>query len=44
LVFDSLDAVESVLLEALITLENDKPRVQSLTSFDWIISNELTAT
>jgi len=44
LVFDSLDAVESVLLEALITLENDKSRVQSLTSFDWIISNELTAT
>jgi transposase len=44
LVFDSLDAVESVLLEALTTLEKDKPRVQSLTSFDWIISNELTAT
>jgi transposase len=37
LVFDSLDAVEDRLEEALRRLESDRPRVASLTAFDWII-------
>jgi transposase len=43
LVFDSLDAVEINLEEALICLENNPNTVQSITGFDWIISNLLIA-
>jgi len=38
LYFDSLTDVESKLMEALSTLENDAERVKSNTSFDWIIT------
>ena len=44
LVFDSLDAVEDRLLTALVSLENDRRWVASLTGFDWIISNIMNAT
>jgi len=43
-VFESLDAVEHTLLEALGTLENDQKRMLGLTGFDWIISIPLNAT
>ena len=36
-VFNSLDAVEDRLGEALVALENDKELVASTTGFDWII-------
>jgi len=42
-VFQSLQAVEDTLVEALVTLENDNERVQSITGFDWIISIALKA-
>jgi transposase len=37
-VFNSLDAVEDRLVEALVALENDKKLVASTTGFDWIIN------
>lgn len=37
-VFNSLDAVEDRLVEALVALENDKELVASNTGFDWIIN------
>jgi transposase len=37
-VFDSLDAVEDRLVEALIALENNRELVASTTGFDWIIN------
>jgi len=37
-VFNSLDAVEDRLVEALVALENDKELVASTTGFDWIIN------
>ncbi|MEW6238908.1 MAG: IS630 family transposase [Candidatus Omnitrophota bacterium] len=43
-VFQSLDAVEDALLEALAALENDKKRMLGLTGFDWIVSIPLIAT
>lgn len=43
-VFNSLDAVEDVLSHALVTLENDQARMQSLAGFDWIVSIPLIAT
>lgn len=43
LVFDSLDAVEDCLVEALATLERDTHRVQSITGFDWIVNICLNA-
>jgi len=43
-VFNSLEAVEDVLSHALLTLENDKARMQSLAGFDWIVSIFLMAT
>lgn len=43
-VFRSLEAVEDTLVEALVTLENNPQRVQSLTGFDWIISYTKNAT
>jgi transposase len=42
--FNSLDAVEDTLVEALLSLEMDNARVQSLTGFKWIIDNILIAT
>jgi len=35
-VFKSLDAVESILAEALDTLERSPEKMASLTGFDWI--------
>ena len=35
--FSSLDAVEDTLVEALVSLEKDHSRVQSLTGFKWIV-------
>ena len=37
-VFNSLDAVEDRLVEALVALENDREFVASTTGFDWIIN------
>jgi transposase len=37
-VFNSLDAVEDRLVEALVALEDDKELVASITGFDWIIN------
>ncbi len=42
-VFKSLDAVEDLLVEALVTLESDQKRVAKITSFDWIIDIILNA-
>lgn len=36
--FDSLNAVEDRLMDSLVSLENNKPLIQSTTGFDWIIS------
>jgi hypothetical protein len=36
-VFASLDDVEDTLTQALVTLENDNPRIQSLTGFEWVL-------
>ena len=44
LVFKSLDDVENTLVEALVTLENDNERTQSITGFKWIININLNAT
>lgn len=38
-VFHSMSAVESTLMEALSTLENDHSRIQRLMGFEWIVSN-----
>ena len=37
-VFNSLDAMEDRLVEALAALENDKELVASITGFDWIVN------
>ena len=42
--FNSLDIVENALVEALVSLENDAARVQSLTGFHRIVDNVLIAT
>lgn len=42
-VFASLNAVEEQLITALKTLEEDSPRVASLTGFDWIKTIPLNA-
>ena len=42
-VFRSLEAVEDLLIEALVTLEGNKNRVASITGFDWIIRLILNA-
>jgi len=44
LVFDSLDAVENHLAEALRSLEQNQEKVKSLTGFDWIVNCNLIAT
>ena len=38
-VFNSLDAVESVLCDTLAMLENNPGKVAGLTGFDWIVSS-----
>jgi transposase len=43
-VFDSLEAVEDRLVEALAALECDQKLVASTTGFDWIINCPLSAT
>lgn len=42
-VFNSIEAVEDRLVEALVTLEKDNTRVFNLTSFPWIISSPMIA-
>jgi DDE superfamily endonuclease len=42
-VFDSMNAVEEQRITALKTLEEDAPRVASLTGFDWIKTIPLNA-
>jgi transposase len=42
-VFASLQAVEDHLVTALQTLEEDRPRVASLSGFDWITTVPLNA-
>jgi transposase len=37
LVFDSLEAVENKLVEAILHLENNPTTVQSITGFRWIV-------
>ena len=44
LVFDSLDAIEDRLVEALVTLEQDPQRVQKIVGFEWIINISMNAT
>ena len=41
--FKSLDAVESVLVDALDSLEQSPEKVASITGFDWIINLILKA-
>lgn len=43
-VFNSLDAVEDLLVEALVALENDKALMQSIAGFEWIVNINLNAT
>jgi hypothetical protein len=42
-VFASMAALEAQLVAALTVLEDDPPRVASLTGFDWIRSIPLNA-
>ena len=44
LVFKSIEDVENTLVQALVVLENDRDRTQSITGFDWIVSIPLIAT
>lgn len=44
LVFNSLEAVEDRLVEAVLHLEKHRKLTASITGFDWIISISLTAT
>lgn len=37
-VFDSIDAVENQLVDALLSYERDPERVHSITAWDWIIN------
>jgi len=39
-----MDAVEDILMDALVTLENDKKKIAGIAGFDWIISIPLNAT
>ena len=38
-VFDSMDGVETRMIEALLVLENDPERIKSICGWEWIISN-----
>jgi hypothetical protein len=42
-VFNSLEAVEDILVEALATLKNDKKKVLGLTAFEWIVNISMNA-
>ena len=42
-VFDSMAAVEDILMDALVTLENDEKKVAGIAGFDWIVSIHLNA-
>ncbi len=42
--FNSIEAVEDRLVEALVTLEKDNSRVLNRTAFPWIISSLMIAT
>jgi transposase len=42
-VFKSMQAVEDTLVKALVALENDNERTQSIAGFKWIISILLNA-
>jgi hypothetical protein len=44
LVFNGMQAVEDTLVDALVTLENDHKRTQSIAGFEWIVSIVLKAT
>ena len=44
LVFKSMQAVENTLVTALVVLENDNERIQSIAGFEWIVSICLNAT
>ena len=44
LVFNSLEAVEDRLIQAVLTLERNAESVASITGFDWIISISMNAT
>ena len=44
LVFNGMQAVEDTLADALVTLENDQKRTQSIAGFEWIVSIDLNAT
>ena len=43
-VFNSMDAIENTLVDALVSLENDTQKVFGLTGFDWIVYNYMNAT
>lgn len=42
--FNTMDAVENTLMDALVSLENDHDKVQSLTGFNWIVNDIMKAT
>lgn len=42
-VFDSMVAVEDILMDALVTPENDEKKVAGIAGFDWIVSIHLNA-
>jgi len=44
LVFKSLEALEGTLVEALLALENDNRKTQSIAGFEWIVRIPLNAT
>lgn len=44
LVFSDLPGVEDTLVGALVVLENDPRRIQSITGFNWIINIPMNAT
>ena len=41
--FESLDAVEDQLCEALRTLENDRQRIESLAAWPWLVKHHFHA-
>lgn len=42
--FHDLDSVETLLVNALRSLENDNSRIRNITGFNWIININLNAT
>jgi len=43
-VFDCLTGVEDRLVEALVTLANDRQRLRAMTAFPWIVNISMNAT